>query len=74
VTEQAISQERAISIAKELARQTYGDTVDTYDVRVDSDDEQWKIDFVNPKATARGDHFSVWVNKQTGVARLFRGR
>ena len=76
MSKQSITKDRAIAIAKELARKTYGDNLDEFEVRVEADAEQWKVNFVNPKAVARGDqhHFSVWVNKDTGEARLFRGR
>ena len=75
MSEQAITQDRAEAIAKDLARKTYGD-IDGFEVRAEGDAEQWMINFVNPKATSRGDqhHFSVSVNKQTGEPRLFRGR
>ncbi len=70
-----LTREQAINIARELARKTYGD-VDSFKIRVNDDREQWKIDFVNLGAPVRGEgqHFSVWVNKKTRDARLFRGR
>jgi hypothetical protein len=70
-----VTRERAIEIARDLARRTIGD-VDRFTIRVNDDRKHWKIDFVDPHATVRGDgqHFSVWVDKRTGDARMFRGR
>ena len=70
-----ITKEQAIAKARELAKRTYGN-IDMFEVTAKEDASHWMVNFVNPRALARGQpqHFAVWINKQTGKARLFKGR
>lgn len=71
----SITREQATEKARNLARTEY-DNVDDFEAKVQDDPSHWKIDFTNPRALARGEshHFSVWIDKATGEARLFKGR
>ncbi len=71
----SITKEQAIAKAKEVAKRAYRN-IDMFEVTTKEDSSYWMVSFTNPRALARGEvqHFAVWINKQTGKARLFRGR
>jgi hypothetical protein len=70
-----VTRDDAVSRAKEASEALYG-SVEQFDVRVEEDPLHWIIDFVHPGIMEDGErqHFSVWVNKQTGDTQLFKGR
>jgi hypothetical protein len=69
------SQHAAIAIAKQVARDTYGD-VEAFDVDAEERPDGWLVHFTNPSVIVDGEgqHFAVWVDRSTGHTRLFRGR
>ena len=70
-----IDEQRAVEIAREVARDSYGEILG-YEITVDETDSDWRIHFHRPGALERGghSHFAVWVDKTSGEPRLFRGR
>jgi hypothetical protein len=71
----SITKEQAVEKAKEVGERTYGD-IGMFTVTVTEAPIDWRVRFSRPGALEDGEteHFSVWVNKETGEPRLFRGR
>lgn len=71
----SISKEEAVSLAKEEGRMA-GYDVDAYTISVNEEMVNWIVDFVKGSAPVRGgeQHFTIWIEKQTGESTLFRGR
>ena len=67
--------QQAIENGRDVGRQAYPD-VDNFDASAEEDRGHWKVTFKNPRALADGAsaHFAVWIDKETGEVRLFRGR
>ena len=70
-----IEEQNAVEIAREVARDAYSE-IDDYEVSVEETDQEWRVRFQLPGAPDDGgsSHFAVWVERDTGEARLFRGR
>jgi hypothetical protein len=70
-----IDEKRALEIALAAARDSYGE-VEEYEISVDEIDGEWRVRFQLPGAPEDGgsSHFAVWIDKNSGEARLFRGR
>ena len=71
----SIDEQRAVDIALNVAREAY-DEIEGYDISIEETGGEWRIDFRLPGSLERGgrSHFAVWVDKNSGEARLFRGR
>jgi hypothetical protein len=70
-----IDEQRALEIAREAARDDYGD-LEGYEISVDETESDWRIRFQLPGVPEDGgsSHFAVWVDKHSSEPRLFRGR
>ncbi len=70
-----LTREEALDKATQVAEETYGDVTE-YETMVEQDETHWRIGFSHPQALTRGgrQHFSVWIDKQTAAAQLFKGR
>lgn len=70
-----INEQHALEIARDTARDEYGDLKD-YEMSTDETESEWRIRFQLPGAPEDGgsSHFAVWVNKASGQVRLFKGR
>jgi hypothetical protein len=70
-----ITKEKAIEKAKQTGEKAYVN-IDMFEIIVKEDPIYWMVDFSRPQAIEDGEtqHFSVWVEKKSGQARLFKGR
>lgn len=70
-----ITKEQARRKAREVGETAYGN-IDMFEVELKEDPIYWMVNFNRPQALEDGEsqHFAVWINKETGVTRLFRGR
>jgi len=75
MNQKSITKDQAVEKAKQVGQKAYGN-IDVFEVKTEEDSTYWKVNFTNPQALERGgaQHFSVWVNKKSGDARLFKGR
>ena len=74
---ESIRREQAIEMAKAEARKAYSKVdLNSLQLSVVETAAEWKIEFTNTGSLADGEsqHFSVWVDKSSGTARLFKGR
>ena len=70
-----IDKEQALAKARRMAEEVYGD-LSAYQVKVGETEDKWQFEFSQTPSQEDGgrQHFAVWVDKQTGEARLFKGR
>lgn len=70
-----ITKEQAIATAVDVGQKTYGHLA-SFEISVDEEPERWLVNFANLQALedGEGQHFAVWVDKETGQAHLFKGR
>jgi hypothetical protein len=70
-----ITREQAMAKAMEIGRAAYSD-IDEFQRKVEESSQEWKVGFsrLTSLADGKSQHFSVWVDKKTGTAKLFKGR
>ena len=71
-----ISHLEALEIAQRVGRDAYGDIGAFQVVDTEEDDDHWSVAFrrMDALVDGEGQHFEVWIDKNSGEARLFKGR